>query len=107
VERRSAETVTVLSANNDAVTIDLDATTHLPLRRTFQWRNEQFKDHDEDSEEYDDYHPVQDLPTAMTITRYRNGDMISQRFIYKDKLIYNAAIAPAMFDPTIPLHPKK
>jgi hypothetical protein len=107
VERRQAETVTVLTANNDAVTIDLDATTHLPLRRTFQWRNQQFKDHDEDAEEYDDYHPVQGLQTAMTITRYRNGDMISQRFIYKDKLIYNAAIAPAMFDPTIPLHPKK
>jgi len=107
VERRQAETVTVLSANNDAVTIDLDATTHLPLRRTFQWRNEQFKDHDEDSEEYDDYHPVQGLPTAMTITRYRNGEMTAQRFIYKDKLIYNAAIAPAMFDPAIPLHPSK
>jgi hypothetical protein len=107
VERHTAETVTVLSANNDAVTIDLDSATHLPLRRTFQWRNDRYKDHDEDTEEYDDYHPVQGLPTALTITRYRNGDMNSQRFIYRDKLIYNAAIPPGMFDPTIPLHPKK
>ena len=36
VERRMADKVTVLSANNDAVTIELDATTHLPLRRTFK-----------------------------------------------------------------------
>jgi len=107
VERHPAETVTVLSANNDAVTIDLDATTHLPLRRTFQWRNEQFKDHDEDAEEYDDYHPVQGLQTAMTITRYRNGDMINQRFLYRDKLVYNGVFPPAMFDPAIPLHPSK
>ena len=65
VERRMADKVTILSANNDAVTIDLDATTHLPLRRTFQWRNTTFKDYDEDVEEYDDYHTVQGLPTAL------------------------------------------
>jgi hypothetical protein len=105
VERRLVDKVTVLSAENDAVTLELDATTHLPLRRTFQWRNEQFKDFDEDAEEYDDYHTVQGLPTAMTITRYHNGDMASQRYL--TKVVYNAVLAPALFDPTIPLHPKK
>jgi hypothetical protein len=105
VERRLADKVTVLSANNDAVTIELDAATHLPLRRTFEWRNQQFKDHDEDAEQYDDYHPVQGLPTAMTITRYRNGDMATQRYL--TKVVYNAPLAPALFDPTIPLHGKK
>ena len=54
VERRMADKISVLSANNDAVTIDLDATSHLPLRRTFQWRNTTFKDYDEDAEEYDE-----------------------------------------------------
>src|SRR5262249_54068995 len=39
VERRLAERVSILSANNDAVTIDIDDATHLPRRRTFQWRN--------------------------------------------------------------------
>jgi hypothetical protein len=99
VERRQVDRVTVLSANNDAVTFELDATTHLPLSRTFQWRNQQFKDFDEDAEEYDDYHPIQGLPTAMTVTRYRNGDMTSQRFY--TKVVYNAPLAPALFDPTI------
>src|ERR1700736_2498845 len=66
VERRLAEKVTVLSANNDAVTLELDAATHLPLRRTFQSRNAQFKDSDEDVEEYDDYHTIQGLPTPLT-----------------------------------------
>jgi len=98
VERRQADKVTVLSADNDAVTIELDITTHLPMRRTFQWRNQQFKDHDEDVEQYDDYHTVQGLPTAMTITRYRNGDMSSQRFI--TKAVYNAPVDPNLFDPT-------
>ena len=99
VERRLVDKVTVLSANNDAVTLELDAATHLPLRRTFEWRNEQFKDHDEDAEEYDDYHTIQGLPTAMTITRYHNGDMASQRFF--TKVTYNAPQPPALFDPAI------
>jgi hypothetical protein len=97
VERRLAEKVTVLSANNDAVTIEVDATTHLPLRRTFQWRNETFKDHDEDAEQYDDYHTFQGLPTAMALTRYHNGDMISQRFY--SKVEYNSNLSPDLFNP--------
>jgi hypothetical protein len=96
VERRMADKVTILSANNDAVTIDLDATTHLPLRRTFEWRNTTFKDHDEDSEDYDDYHTIQDLPTAFTITRYHNGDMASQRFL--SKVQYNTGLPPELFN---------
>jgi hypothetical protein len=98
-ERRPVDRVTVLSDNNDAVSLELDATTHLPLRRSFKWRNEQFKDLDEDVEDYDDYHVVQDIPTAMTITRYKNGDMVNQRFY--TKVVYNAPLAPTLFDPTI------
>ena len=97
VERRMADKVTVLSANNDAVTIELDVTTHLPLRRTFKWRNEKFKDFDEDAETYDDYHTVDGLPTAFTLTRYRNGDMVNQRFY--TKVAYNQGLSPELFNP--------
>ena len=105
VGRRTAEKVTVLSPNNDAVTIELDSATHLPLRRTFQWRNEKFKDHDEDAEDYEDYHTIQGLPTPFSITRYKNGDMVSQRYIVK--VSYNEPLQPSLFDATIPLHGKK
>ncbi len=97
VERRMADKVTILSANNDAVTIDLDTTTHLPLRRTFQWRNTTFKDHDEDVEEYDDYHTMQGLPTPLTITRYHNGDMSNQRFL--TGVQYNTGLPHELFNP--------
>ena len=104
VERRLADKVTILSDNNDAVTLELDATTHLPLRRTFEWRNETFKDHDEDAEEYEDYHPVQGLPTAYSLTRYRNGDMVSQTFL--TKIGYDVDLAPEFFNPDILLKKK-
>jgi hypothetical protein len=105
VGRRIADKLTILGANNDAVTLELDASTHLPVRRTFQWRNPQFKDFDEEAEEYDDYHTVQGLPTPMTITRYHNGEMANQRYI--TKVVYNAPLAPDLFDPAILLKKKK
>ena len=105
VERHLADKVTVLTANNDAVTLELDATTHLPLRRTYQWRNPEFNDFDEEVEEFDDYQPVQGLPTAMTLTLYHDGDMTSQRFL--TRVEYNLPVAPSLFDPSIPLNAKK
>jgi hypothetical protein len=104
VVRRLADRVTVLSADNDAVTLDLDATTHLPLRRTFRWRNPQFKDYDEESETYDDYHTIQGLPTPLTITRTHNGEMSNQRFL--TRVVYNLPLAPSLFDPAVLLKKK-
>jgi hypothetical protein len=105
VERHLADKVTVLSANNDAVTLELDETTHLPLSRTFQFRNETYKDYDTDTEEYDDYHMMNGFITALTITRFRNGDMSSQRFY--TKVTYNTSPAAVLFDPDKVLEKKK
>jgi len=105
VERHLTDKLTVLSANNDAVTIELDVTTHLPLARTFEWRNPQFQDHDEDREEYDDYHDFGGLPTPLTLSRYRNGDLANQRFL--TKVEYNVPLSPDTFNPDILLKKKK
>ncbi len=105
VERRQAEKVTLLADNNDAVTVELDASSHLPLRRTFETRNQQFKDHDEDVEQYDDYHLIQGIMTPLTISRYRNGDLANQRFYLDVK--YNEPIPVESFNTDLPLKPKK
>ncbi len=104
VERHPANKVTVLSANNDAVTLELDATTNLPLRLSFRSRNAQFNDWDEDSEEYDDYHTVQGLPTAYTVTRYHNGEIVSQTFL--TSVEYNKGLSQDLFNPDLLLKKK-
>ena len=101
VERRMVDKVSILSPNNDTVVLELDTTTHLPLRRTYQSRNNQFKDLDEDAEEYDDYHTIQGFPTPFAITRYHNGDMNSQLFI--KKVEYGKPMPPELFNPDLPL----
>jgi hypothetical protein len=105
VERRIADKVTVLSADNDAVTIELDAATHLPLRRTFKYRNPEFKDFDEDAETYADYHTVDGFPTAYNVARYKNGEMANQRFL--TKVQYNQDLSPDLFNPDVLPEKKK
>jgi hypothetical protein len=97
VERHLADQTTLINAENDSITIQTDAETHLPLRRTFQWRDPLYKDKNTDAEEYDDYHLVEGLPTAYTITRYHNDDMTNQRFL--SRAAYNISLTPDMFDP--------
>jgi len=97
IDRHQVDQVTVLSAANDAVTVYLDAATHLPIRRTFQYRDPQFKDFDEESSTFDDYHLVQGINTPMTVTGYHNGDIVSQSFL--TKVSYNETLAPDLFDP--------
>jgi hypothetical protein len=104
VERRLVDKVTVLNTDNDAVTLQLDATTHLPLSRTFEARNETFKDVDTYVEEYDDYHTIDGLPTALSISRYRNGDMVNQRYL--TKVQYNLPLSNDLFNPDILLQKK-
>ena len=97
VERHLADKTTLIDANNDSITIQTDAETHLPLQRTWQWRDPVYKDKNTDAEEYDDYHLVEGLPTAYTITRYHNGDMTNQRFL--THAAYNIPLTPDMFNP--------
>jgi hypothetical protein len=95
-ERHLAQQVTLLSADNDSITIQLDAETHLPLRRTYYWRDPVYKDKNEEVEEYDDYHNIEGIQTPFAITRLHNGDMTSQRFIFK--AAYNVPLPPDAFD---------
>lgn len=96
VERHLADKITILSSTNDSLTLDLDANSHLPVRRSFEWRDPLYKDKNIEGEEYDDYHKLNGISTPFSITRYHNGDMTNQRFLYN--VTYGGAIPPAMFD---------
>src|SRR6185437_1231632 len=97
IDRHLADQVSVLNAANDAVTLYLDSASHLPIRSSFQYRDPQFHDFDEESETYDDYHVYQGINTPLTITTYHNGDMVGQAFL--TKVTYNEALAADFFSP--------
>jgi hypothetical protein len=97
VERHLADQTTLINSENDSITIQTDAETHLPLRRSYQWRDPLYKDKNTDAEESDDYHLVDGLPTAYTVTRFHNGDMTNQRFLMR--AAYDIPFTPDMFNP--------
>jgi hypothetical protein len=82
-ERHMAEQVTLISAENESITILMDSQTHLPLRRVFQWRDPVYKDKNTDAEEYDNYRTVEGFPTPYSISRFKNDEMVRQYYITK------------------------
>jgi hypothetical protein len=105
VERSLADEVSVLSAGDDAVTLDLDAVTHLPLSVSFRWRDPVFEDWNTEVQEFADYHAVQGIMTPYSVITMNNGDMTSERFL--TKATYNAPLAAETFDPNQRLEKKE
>lgn len=95
-ERHLAEQVTLISPQNEAITILLDVQTHLPLARSFQWRDPVYHDKNTDTEEYDDYHVVDGFPTPFTITRLKNGDTVRQYYVTRVK--FNQSLPTDFWD---------
>ncbi len=96
-ERHLAEQVTLISPQNEAVTILMDVQTHLPLRRAFQWRDPVYHDKNTDAEEYDDYHNVDGFPTPFTISRFKNDEQVRQYYV--TKVVYNQNLPADFWDP--------
>lgn len=95
-ERHMADQVTMISAQNESITIQTDVQTHLPLSRSFQWRDPLYKDKNTEVEEYADYHDVEGFPTAYSITRMHNDETVRQ--LYIDKVHYNQDLGSDFWD---------
>jgi hypothetical protein len=96
-ERHLAEQVSLISPQNETITILMDAQTHLPLESTFQWRDPTYHDKNSDTEEYDDYHTIDGFPTAFNITRLKNGETVRQYYV--TRVSYNQNLPATFWDP--------
>lgn len=99
VERRLADKVMLLRPANDAVTLEIDAERHLPLRLSYEWRDPRFHDKNTDVVEYDNYQKIGGIATPFTVTSKRNGETIRQQFI--EKIAFNLPFSKDLFDPDV------
>ena len=97
-ERHMADQVTLISAENESITIQTDVQTHLPLSRSFQWRDPLYKDKNTEVEEYAAYRDVNGLATPFSITRLHNDETVRQMYI--DKVQYNVDLPADYWDVT-------
>ena len=93
---KPAEQVSVMNAKNDSVTLYFDTTTHLPLKKSFTWRDPTDNLRNTEEELYDAYRSTQGIMTPYSITRFYNSEMSNQRFL--NTVTYNDALNDSMFD---------
>jgi hypothetical protein len=103
--QKDAEKVTIMNAQNEGVTLYFDSSTHLPVKKTFTWRDETDQQRDVEDEIYDNYRPVQGIMTPYSVTRYYNGDMSGQRFL--NSVTYNKGLSDSLFAASVTYDPNK
>ena len=104
-EQKPAEQVTIMNARNEAVDIYIDPDTHLPIKKSFSWRDPKDKERNVEEEVYDNYRPVQGIMTPYSVTRFYNGDMANQRFL--NSVSYNQNLSDSQFEASISYNPNQ
>jgi hypothetical protein len=103
--QHSAYQVTLVNAQNESVTLYFDTDSHLPIKKSFEWRDPVDKQKNLEEEVYDNYRPVSGIMAPHNVTRYFNGDMSNQRYLTSVSI--NQGLDPAMFDPNSGYNPNK
>ena len=97
--------VTLINSKNEGVTLYFDVDTHLPVKKSFEWRDPVDRQKNLEEEVYDNYKPVLGIMAPYSVTRFFNGDMSNQRFL--NSVTINQGLDPAMFDPNSGYNPNK
>jgi len=97
--------VTLINSKDESVTLFFDTDTHLPIKKTFTWRDPVDKQKNLEEEVYENYRQVSGVMAPYNVTRYFNGDMAGERFLFN--VTINQGLDQAMFDPNSGYDPNK
>ena len=97
--------VTLINAQNESITLYFDSDTHLPVKKSFSWRDPVDKQKNLEEEVYENYRAVSGIMAPYNVTRYFNGDMTRQRFL--NSVTINLGLDQAMFEPNSGYNPNK
>lgn len=97
--------VTLINTQNESVTLYFDVDTHLPVKKSFEWRDPIDRQKNVEEEIYENYRAVAGIMAPYNVTRFFNGDMAGQRFF--NSVTINQGLDQAMFDPNSGYNPNK
>jgi len=89
--------ITLMNAQNQGVTLLIDTHTYLPVRKSFSYRDPATRDRITEEETFDEWHFEDGVNTAHKISRYKNGDIQSERFL--NQVHYNVDMPDTLFIP--------
>jgi hypothetical protein len=100
-----SDRVTLINDQDESVTLFIDSDTHLPVKKSFSWRDPVDRQKNLEEEVYENYKPVSGVMAPYNVTRFFNDDMASQRFL--NSVTINQGVDEAMFDPNSGYDPNK
>ena len=103
--QHAAAQVSLINDKNERVTLFFDTDSHLPIKKSFEWRDPADKQKNLEEEIYENYRQVGTVMVPYNVTRYFNGDMSNQRFLNGASV--NQGLDQAMFDPNSGYNPNK
>lgn len=103
--QKDAQQVTIMNAQDQSVTLCFDSNTHLPIKKSFTWRDPTDKERNTEEEIYDNYRPVQGVMTPFSTSRYYNGAMSNERFLHH--VSYNQGLSDSLFEASVTNEPSK
>lgn len=103
--QKETDEVMIMNSKNEAVTLNFDINTHLPVRKSFVWRDPVDHERNVEEEIYDNYRETQGIMTPYDVTRLFNGDMSAQSYL--TTVTYNQPMDENFFDPKAPTGKKK
>ena len=95
-EQRMTYLVSLMNSKNESATFYIDQNSHLPIKKTFSYRDPMDKQKDEEGEIYGNWRMEGSINTPHSIVRTHNGDYANQRFI--KTTTYNTPIADTLFE---------
>jgi hypothetical protein len=95
--QKETNQVTIMNAKNEAVTVNFEINTHLPVKKSFVWRDPVDKQRNVEEEIFDNYRLIQGIMTPFDLTRTFNGDMSAQSFLTSAS--YNQPVQDSFYDP--------
>lgn len=104
-EQKPCDSVTLMNAKNDSVTIFIESNNHLPVKKTFRWRDPADNLKNDEGEVFDNWRAEQGVMTPHTILLSHNGDTIRERFLTVVR--YNTNMPDSLFDVTVTYDPYK
>lgn len=104
-EARMAERISIITADNDAVTLLVNSDTHLPAAKLYTIRDPQSRERDEEMEIYDNWRMVQGINTPYSTALKHNGDFVRQQFL--SAMTYNTHPPEGYFTPKVFRHDDK
>ncbi len=103
--QKDTQEVTLVNSRNESVDLFFDTSSHLPVKKTFSWRDPTDKERNIEEDIYDNYRPVEGVMTPYSVTHFYNGDMAGQRFL--NAIHYNTGLNESMFNVSVTYDPNQ